>query len=104
MLEGISVTRAPNKVQYVCGELFDKAGMEVTAVYTDGSTEVIEDYMFVDDRPLTDDMDSVTISYAENDLIKFCEVAVTVMPDEVDEINGGDGGGGHADPEREGAE
>ena len=104
MLEGISVTRAPVKTQYVCGELFDKAGMEVTAVYTDGSTKVIEDYMFVDDRPLTDDMDSVAISYAENDLIKFCKVAVTVMPDEVDEINGGDGGGGHADPERGGAE
>lgn len=50
-------------------------------------------------------MDSVTISYAENDLIKFCKIAVTVMPDEVDEINGGGGGGDvHADPEREGAE
>ena len=104
VLESISVTRAPVKTQYVCGELFDKAGMEVTAVYTDGSTKVVEDYMFVDDRPLTADMDSVAISYADNDLIKFCKVAVTVMPDEVDEINGGDGGGGHADPEREGAE
>ena len=98
-LKDISITRAPDKVQYRCGDVFDKAGMEVTAVYTDGSTKVIEDYVVVDDWFLTDDMDGVRISYTENDVTKLCKVAVTVTPDEVDEIDGdGDYGDGDAEP------
>ena len=38
-LTGIEVTAQPAKTEYQVGEAFDPAGMEVTAVYSNGETE-----------------------------------------------------------------
>lgn len=39
----ISVTKKPSKVLYYAGETFDPSGLEITALYSDGHTEVIKD-------------------------------------------------------------
>ena len=41
-LTAIQVTGEPDKTSYKLGEAFDSAGLEVTAVYSDGSEEVID--------------------------------------------------------------
>lgn len=38
-LTGISVTHLPNKTRYIAGEAFDRAGLVVTATYSDASTQ-----------------------------------------------------------------
>jgi len=43
-LSSIAVTNNPVKMQYNIGEAFSKAGMIVTATYTDGSIEAVTDY------------------------------------------------------------
>ena len=42
--EDIAITEQPAKTEYVKGELFDRAGMVVTAYYSDGSHREITDY------------------------------------------------------------
>ena len=78
-LESISVTKAPDKVDYVVGETFDKTGMEVTASYADGSTKVIDDYVIENANGLTENITSIKISYADGDITKSCTVNVTVQ-------------------------
>ena len=43
-ITAISVTKKPDKTRYYAGELFDPTGMEVTAVYSDGQTMVLDGY------------------------------------------------------------
>lgn len=45
-LQTISVTKLPTKVDYEVGDVFQPAGMEVTAGYSDGSSEVVTDYSY----------------------------------------------------------
>ncbi len=40
----IEVTKKPTKLTYFVGDEFDKEGMEVTAYYDDGTSEVVTDY------------------------------------------------------------
>ena len=43
-LVSISITTLPTKLTYVKGDTFDAAGMEVTAYYNNGTSQVITDY------------------------------------------------------------
>ena len=52
VIEKIEVTRYPDKMEYYTGETFDPTGMEVTAVYSDYSTEVVTDYEIDPSGPL----------------------------------------------------
>lgn len=45
-LTGIRVTNAPDKTVYEYGESFSTTGMVVTAEYSDGYTETVEDYTY----------------------------------------------------------
>ena len=90
-LKSISVTKAPDKVDYVVGETFDDAGMEVSASYADGSTKVIDDYVIENANGLTEDTTSIKISYADGDVTKSCTVDVTVQA--VASTGGGDDAG-----------
>ncbi len=40
----IEVTKLPDKIRYYENEIFDKTGMEVTAHYSNGTTDIITDY------------------------------------------------------------
>ena len=63
-LKGIEITVAPSKTQYAEGETFDKMGMVVTAIYNDGSSQVITDYT-VDKTKLTKTDTVITVSYGD---------------------------------------
>ena len=77
-LTGIAITAKPNKVSYKVGENFDKAGMVVTATYSDRSTATVTDYKVTDGENLTAGKTSVTISYTENGVTKTATQNITV--------------------------
>lgn len=62
-LTGISITTAPDKVDYDEGDLFDPTGMVVTAEYDDGSTEEVTDYTYSPVIALTTTDTEITIIY-----------------------------------------
>ncbi|MCD8158635.1 MAG: bacterial Ig-like domain-containing protein [Clostridiales bacterium] len=62
VVTGITITKNPDKTDYTEGDVFNPDGMEVTAEYNDGSTEVITDYTYPTD-PLEEGDTYVTISH-----------------------------------------
>ena len=79
----ISITKTPNKVNYVVGQDFDKTGMIVTGKYQDESTQEILDYIIENGEKLTVDKSSVTIKYKD----KTVEQSITVAEKTVTEIS-----------------
>ena len=77
-LESISVTVAPTKTTYTEGQVFDPAGMVVTAYYDDGSSTEITGYTVSQD-PLTSDMSSVTVSYNGQTATQTVKVLQTAL-------------------------
>lgn len=57
---GIEVT-APTKTEYEEGESLDASGMRVTAVYSDGGREVLDDYKLTVSDPLDTDVSFFTV-------------------------------------------
>lgn len=64
MLSSIKITSAPDKTRYKLGEALNTAGLEVTAVYSDDSTEVLA-------------LDTVTLSGFDSDTMGKKTVTVT---------------------------
>lgn len=62
VMTGIEVTKLPDKTAYDVGDSFDSDGMEVTAVYDDGTTEVITGYA-VSPQKIAEDTTAVTVTY-----------------------------------------
>ena len=77
-LTGIAITKAPTKTTYTEGENFDKAGMKVTATYSDGSSKEITAYTVTDGENLTVGKTNVTISYTENGVTKTTAQEITI--------------------------
>ena len=61
-ITGISIANAPTKTTYIEGNVFDPAGMIVKANYSDGTSEIITDFIYPT-APLTVGTSYVTISY-----------------------------------------
>lgn len=61
---GIKITTAPKKTAYTAGEKFDKTGMVVEVVYSDGSTEKITDYT-VPSAVLKETDKEITVTYGK---------------------------------------
>ena len=80
VLTGITVTKAPEKTTYTEGETFDRAGMIITATYSDGSTEPTEDYTFKPSGALSVSDTAVEISYTENCETKTASLTIQVNP------------------------
>lgn len=59
----LEITTAPTKTIYTEGEVFDKTGMVVKAVYQDGSSEVITNYTVSSSGVLTTADKQVTITW-----------------------------------------
>ena len=74
---GINVTTLPNKKVYIDGEVFNPAGMTVTANYNDGSTKAVTGYTYPTSG-LTMGTNSVTITYTENNTKFTATVNITV--------------------------
>lgn len=63
VLTEITVTKQPAKTAYKAGDFFDPTGMEITAVYSSGRTEVVTDYTYAPNRELTTTDSAMTITY-----------------------------------------
>ena len=59
----LTITKQPDKTQYIEGETFDASGMTVTARYTDGTEKVIGDYTVDVTTPLNEDDESLPVTY-----------------------------------------
>ena len=97
VLTGLEITKDPTKVEYVEGENFDKAGMEVTAIYNDGKVrEVVENYEINPSGALSLTDTVVTVSYTEKGVTKEATldvgIKIIIKPrsDEEIEIDVGD--------------
>ena len=62
-LRGIRLEKAPDKTDYVEGERFDPAGMEIWADYDRAASARVTDLVFLPDRPLQVGDTAVTVSY-----------------------------------------
>ncbi len=62
ILTGIKVTKQPSKVSYIAGDTFDNSGMEVKALYSDGTEKVINDYDY-SRSPLSGGTNKIYITY-----------------------------------------
>ena len=78
----IEITKQPDKLDYIEGLTFDPTGMEVTAKYNDGTSNVVTDYDVVDGANLTTGKTSVTISYEG----KTATVAISVAAKAVEKL------------------
>jgi hypothetical protein len=61
-MTGITITKPADKTEYIEGNTFDKTGLEVTAEYDNGDTEVVDDYTVPTDKLALGDI-SATVSY-----------------------------------------
>lgn len=93
-LESIKITKEPDKTEYTEGEVFDPAGMEVKAVWSDGSeTDITADVTYSTDILKTTD-EKVTIQYVYEETEATADQAITVKekvivdPDVKDEVTG----------------
>ncbi|MBR0140124.1 MAG: S-layer homology domain-containing protein [Firmicutes bacterium] len=78
-LERLVIDKAPAKTVYKEGETFDPAGMEVTAVYADGSTaDVTDKAKFAPDGKLELDDKRVNVFYTEEKITVASYVNITV--------------------------
>ena len=101
-LEKIQVTMAPIKIDYIEGQDFDEAGMEVTATYNNGKSNKIMNYSVTGGMNLQESTNSVTISYVENGITRSTsqnitvekkrleKIQVTIPPTKIDYIEGQD--------------
>lgn len=79
----IEKTADPEKLQYVEGQTFDPAGLKIVATWSDGTTEVIEDYTVSIVRPLTLADTVVTISGDRGGMAYRYDFAITVAANEL---------------------
>jgi hypothetical protein len=63
ILSGIAVTTPPVKTTYTVGDVFDSAGMVVTATYNDGSTDPVTGYTLSGFNSSTVGLRMVTVTY-----------------------------------------
>lgn len=79
LLDRLEFTK-PAKTEYVLGEAFDPAGMQVTACYSDGSKKALKagEYQVEGFRSDAAGTWAVTVSYAEAGVRKQASFAVTV--------------------------
>ena len=63
VLERLEITAPPSKTTYKEGEKFDSTGMVVTAIYSDGTREIITNYNCFPVVELTTSNDKITVSY-----------------------------------------
>lgn len=85
-LSRIEITKVPTKVSYNEGERFDKSGMVIKAIYSDGSSKEINNYEISPSGSLSTNDTIVTIKYTENNISKETTQTITVSA-----VNNGSG-------------
>ena len=77
-LNKIEITKAPNKTNYTIGEKFDKTGMIVTAIYSDGTQKEITNYTISPNSTLTKNDSKITVSYTEDGITETITYNINV--------------------------
>lgn len=81
-LDSIAVTKAPDKTEYFRDDLFDPAGMEVTATYSDKTNKLLDSKEYQlnpsTETPLKTTDSQVTVSYTEGGVTKTATTPITV--------------------------
>ena len=85
-LTSLKITQAPAKTAYTAGESFDKTGMVVKGVYSDGSETEITAYT-VDKTTLAEGDTAVTVSYKGLTVTQAITVAAAAPADTVTLVN-----------------
>lgn len=77
-LESISITTPPDNITYLPGEVFDPAGMVVTASYSNGATLTATGWTYSPIGALPEGTSEVEIIYTEAGVTKTAVQAITV--------------------------
>lgn len=95
----IEITTPPTKTEYMAGDKFDPKGMVVTAVYEDGTSEPITNYIIFRGDKLVQGQADVTIQYDDGSANSGIKVkqTITVKPYVGDHRHTYDGGSWYAD-------
>ena len=82
-ISSIEIVKMPSKIKYKEGELFDKSGMIVKAIYDDNSESFIDNYTIDKINPLTIYDSKIIITYSE----KTISFNILIINDEGIEIH-----------------
>ena len=85
-LNSLRICEGPNKIHYLVGEHFEREGMIVEAIYSDGSRREIDDYIVLDGEDLKVGQETVTISYTENGITKTTKQNICVSSNLEEEV------------------
>lgn len=77
-LVSVTIGQAPIKTVYAAGEVFDPAGMAVTAGFSDGSQEDVTGSVTYSQEPLQAGMGSIIVSYTYEGNTMSAEQTITV--------------------------
>ena len=77
-LKEIQIKIPPIKTEYTEGEKFDKTGMVVIAIYSDGTTKEITSYTILPQEGLKKENEYIKISYTEDAVIKSTQQKINV--------------------------
>ena len=77
-LESIAITTPPENITYLPGEVFDPAGMVVTASYSNGATLTATGWTYFPSGALPEGTSEVEIIYTEAGVTKTAVQAITV--------------------------
>jgi hypothetical protein len=75
-LLSIEVTKQPTQTSYASGDYFNTSGLEVTAHYDDGTTNILNSYMYSPMTPLAKEDTEIIITYTE--LGVTCSTAIPI--------------------------
>lgn len=79
VVTGIEKTADPKTLQYVEGQTFDPTGLEIYALYSDQTRQLLTDYQISPDRPLEMGDTTVTISGTHGGQTYHYEYQITVV-------------------------
>lgn len=80
-LTEIKIAKAPDKTKYKVGENFDKTGMVVKAIYSDGNSKEVTDYICMPEEQLEKETTEITIIYTEDTITKYAKQKIEVVED-----------------------
>ncbi len=69
-LKKIEITNPASRTEFFAGEKFDYSGLEITATYSDDTSIVVKDFMVTGYDGTKTGTQTITVSYAENDVEK----------------------------------
>lgn len=83
VLNGIEITKLPNKTVYALGETVNTSGLEVTAHYSDGSAKIVLEYDVSSVDTLSIGKKTITVYHTYNGITKSDSFEITVNGDKI---------------------